>query len=93
MSVDIDQLAVDTIRGLCIDMIQRADSGHPGTPLGIAPVAYAVEPGPPVRPDRPDLAQPGSLHPVRGTRLGPAVVAAAPCRGAGGGRRLRNRPG
>lgn len=37
-----DQLTIDTIRGLCIDMIQRANSGHPGTPLGTAPLAYTL---------------------------------------------------
>ena len=42
MSASMDQLAVNTIRGLCMDMIQRADSGHPGTPLGIAPAAYTL---------------------------------------------------
>ena len=38
----LDQLAVDTIRTLCIDMIEAADSGHPGTPIGIAPVTYTL---------------------------------------------------
>jgi transketolase len=33
---------VNTIRGLCIDAIERANSGHPGTPLGMAPVAYTL---------------------------------------------------
>lgn len=38
----LDELAINTIRGLCIDMIERANSGHPGTPLDIAPVAYTL---------------------------------------------------
>jgi len=38
----IDELSVNTIRGLCIDMVQLANSGHPGTPLDIAPVAYTL---------------------------------------------------
>ena len=42
MSSDLDQLCVNTIRGLCIDMVQVANSGHPGTPLDIAPVAYTL---------------------------------------------------
>ncbi len=42
ISTEIDQLSVNTIRCLCMDMIQRANSGHPGTPMGIAPVAYTL---------------------------------------------------
>ncbi len=38
----MDQLAVNTIRTLSIDGVQKANSGHPGTPLGAAPTAYAV---------------------------------------------------
>jgi transketolase len=39
---DIDQLAVNTIRTLAIDAVERANSGHPGTPMGLAPVAYLL---------------------------------------------------
>jgi transketolase len=39
---DLDALAVNTIRGLAMDMIQKANSGHPGTPMDIAPVAYTL---------------------------------------------------
>ncbi|MFC5720764.1 transketolase [Streptomyces gamaensis] len=39
---DLDTLAVNTVRGLCIDAVQQAGSGHPGTPMGIAPVAYTL---------------------------------------------------
>ena len=41
-ATDLDQLCVNTIRTLSMDMIQKADSGHPGTPMGIAPVAYTL---------------------------------------------------
>ncbi|MFJ8074198.1 transketolase [Streptomyces sp. NPDC096176] len=39
---DLDALSVNTVRGLCMDAVQQADSGHPGTPMGIAPVAYTL---------------------------------------------------
>lgn len=38
----IDQLAVDTLRTLSIDQINRANSGHPGLPMGAAPMAYTL---------------------------------------------------
>ncbi|NHN34187.1 transketolase [Paenibacillus agricola] len=38
----IDQLAVDTIRTLSIDAVNAANSGHPGLPMGAAPMAYAL---------------------------------------------------
>lgn len=38
----IDQLSVDTIRTLSIDAIEKANSGHPGLPMGAAPMAYAL---------------------------------------------------
>lgn len=37
-----DKQCVDTIRFLSVDMVQKADSGHPGLPLGAAPMAYAL---------------------------------------------------
>lgn len=42
MKPDIDQLSVNTIRMLALDMVQKANSGHPGMPLGAAPAAYVV---------------------------------------------------
>src|ERR1035438_2708682 len=42
MFTDLDQQAVDTIRFLSVDMVQKADSGHPGLPLGAAPMAYVL---------------------------------------------------
>lgn len=38
----LDNLAVNTIRCLAADMVQKADSGHPGMPMGMAPVAHVL---------------------------------------------------
>jgi transketolase len=42
MSDQIDQRCIDTLRFLAVDMVQKADSGHPGLPLGAAPMAYVL---------------------------------------------------
>jgi len=39
---DLDRLAIDTIRTLSMDAVEAAKSGHPGTPMALAPVAYTV---------------------------------------------------
>ena len=39
---NLDQLAIDTIRTLSIDGVQKANSGHPGAPMGMAPMAYTL---------------------------------------------------
>ena len=39
---DIDQVAINTIRTLAIDAVQKANSGHAGAPMGFAPVAYTL---------------------------------------------------
>ena len=56
---DLDRLTIDTIRTLSIDGVQKASSGHPGAPMGAAPMAYVVwtrflrhAPGRPDWPDR-----------------------------------------
>ena len=42
MKPDLDQLCVNTIRTLSIDAVQQANSGHPGTPMGLAPLVYTL---------------------------------------------------
>ena len=39
---DLDQLAINTIRMLVVDAVQKAKSGHPGTPMDVAPAAYTL---------------------------------------------------
>ena len=55
----LDQLCVNTIRALAIDTVQKANSGHPGLPLGAAPIGYSLftrtmkhDPANPKWPDR-----------------------------------------
>jgi transketolase len=59
MAQDIDQLAINTIRTLSIDAVEKANSGHPGTPMALAPVAYELwqnhlryDPADPIWPNR-----------------------------------------
>jgi len=40
--VEIDQLCINTMRTLAIDAIQKANSGHPGTPMGMSPTVYCL---------------------------------------------------
>ncbi|MFZ0381178.1 MAG: transketolase [Solirubrobacteraceae bacterium] len=41
-TITLDKLCVDTIRTLSMDAVQKANSGHPGTPMALAPVAYVL---------------------------------------------------
>jgi len=56
---NLDQLSIATIRTLSMDAIEKANSGHPGTPMGMAPVVYALwqnilrfDPANPIWPNR-----------------------------------------
>ena len=56
---DPDALAITTIRTLCMDAVEAANSGHPGTPMAMAPVAYTLwqrflrfDPADPIWPNR-----------------------------------------
>ena len=40
--MDIQQKTINTIRTLSVDMVQKANSGHPGAPMGMAAMAYSV---------------------------------------------------
>jgi transketolase len=58
-AANIDQLAINTIRTLAMDAVQQANSGHPGTPMAMAPVAYCLwqqflsfDPDDPIWPNR-----------------------------------------
>ncbi|MEO7117060.1 MAG: transketolase [Caldimonas sp.] len=59
MTDPLDQQCIDTLRFLSVDMVQKAESGHPGLPLGAAPMAYVLwtrflkhHPSHPLWPDR-----------------------------------------
>ena len=59
MTADLDARSINVIRGLCMDMVQQADSGHPGTPMDIAPFVYTLwqkflrfDPADPIWPNR-----------------------------------------
>src|SRR3954467_5610142 len=40
--MELDQLAINTIRTLSMDAVEKAESGHPGTPMALAPLAYKL---------------------------------------------------
>ena len=59
MNMSIDELCINTIRTLSMDAVQKANSGHPGAPMGLAPVAYCLwqrflryDPNDPIWPNR-----------------------------------------
>ncbi len=58
-STELDQLCINTIRTLAMDAVQQANSGHPGTPMALAPLCYVLwtkhlrhDPADPAWPDR-----------------------------------------
>lgn len=88
---ELDDLAVTAIRTLAMDAVQAANSGHPGTPMAMAPVAYTLwqeflrfDPADPIWPNRDRFVLP----------IGHAsalLLRAAPPRGGKGGQpRLRD---
>ena len=73
----IEKLAIDTIRTLCIDAVQAANSGHPGTPMALAPVMYSVWQKTALRPRPSDLEQSRSVRAVRWACLDFALLDAS----------------
>ena len=78
-SQSLDQLAVNTIRTLSIDAVQKANSGHPGLPLDAAPMAYVLW----TRflhhnPAEPEVGRPRPLRVLRRPRQHAAVQPAVP---------------
>lgn len=58
-NTSLGQLSINTIRTLAMDAVEKAQSGHPGTPMALAPVAYMLwqrflryDPGDPIWPNR-----------------------------------------
>src|SRR5689334_2827338 len=41
-ATDLTQLTINTIRFLAVDAVEKSQSGHPGTPMALAPAAYAL---------------------------------------------------
>ena len=89
---DIDALTITTIRTLAINAVGAANSGHPGTPMAMAPAAHCLwhrhlrsDPADPIWPNRDRFVL------SVGARLDAPVCAAAPGGGAGGRCRLRAR--
>ena len=81
---NLDTLSINTIRTLSMDAVQQANSGHPGTPMAMAPVAYALwQRHLRFDPDDPDLAGPRPLRALDGPRLDAALFDAAPDRREG----------
>src|SRR2546428_13619011 len=74
----VDSLSVNTIRTLAMDAVQAANSGHPGTPMAMAPVAYPLwndflrfDPEDPIWPNR-DRQRSPSLSQLSEVNLMPA---------------------
>ena len=82
---DMVQLSINTIRTLSIDAVQQAKSGHPGTPMALAPLIYTIwNRDMQFDPLEPDLAQSRPLRAVQWSCLDAALVRSLPHRNPGG---------
>ena len=64
---ELDQLSINTLRFLAVDGVEKAKSGHPGAPLGCAPIAYLLYTKF-MRHDPADPTPPSATRAVRGPR-------------------------
>ena len=84
----LDQLCINTIRTLSMDAVQKANSGHPGAPMALAPVAYCLwQQFLRYDPDRSALAESRPLRALQRTRLHAALFPAS-----SGGRAAKSMP-
>ena len=90
----LDQLSINCIRTLSIDAVQQANSGHPGTPMALAPLVYTLwnrvmrfDPKDPIWPNR------DRFHALQRSCLDAAVVGAPSHRHPRGERRIRTARG
>ncbi len=87
----LDQLSINTIRTLSMDAVQQANSGHPGTPMALAPLVYTIwnrvmNPRDELRSPRPDLAQSRSIRALQWPCFHAALVGPPPHRDPSGER-------
>ncbi|MGH7022014.1 MAG: transketolase, partial [Caulobacteraceae bacterium] len=94
-AVDLDRLAIDTIRTLAIDAVEKADSGHAGAPMAMAPVGYTLwkrflryDPADPAWPNRDRFV----LSAGHGSMLLYALIHLAGVRALGDDSKPQNRP-
>ncbi len=81
MADELEQRGINVIRGLAMDAVQKANSGHPGTPDGARPArARAVDADHEVRRVRSRLARPRPLRPLGRPRVDAALLDAVPHR-------------
>ena len=80
-AAELDKLCINTIRTLSIDAVQQAKSGHPGTPMALAPLVYTIwNRVHAIRSAGSDLAQSRPLRAVERPCLDAALVCASPHR-------------